>query len=59
MKDFFRTKVMYLYVAKSLHKGGRVALLSYIGITGSSMAVGPGKVTVLSNLLEEYVPNFY
>ena len=43
---------MFLYIAKSLLKGGRVALMLYEGVAGSSMAVGPGKVTVLSNLQE-------
>lgn len=39
---------MFLHVAKSLFKGGRVALLLY---EGSSMS-GPGEVTVLSTLQE-------
>lgn len=43
---------MFLYVAKSLLKEERVALLPYIGIAVSSVAVGPGKVTILSNLQE-------
>lgn len=50
---------MFLYVAKSLLEGGRVALVPCIGIAGSSVAVGPGKVTVPSNLQEGCVPNFY
>lgn len=40
--------MMFPYIAKSLFKGGGVALLLYEGIAGCSMAV----VTVLSNLQE-------
>lgn len=52
IKDFFRTKIMFLYVAKSLLKGGRVALLLCEGVVGSSVPIGPGEITVLSNLQE-------
>lgn len=43
---------MFLYTAKSLFKAVRVALLLYEGVVGSSMAIGPGKVIVPSNLQE-------
>lgn len=43
---------MFLYAAKSLFKAVRVALLLYEGVVGSSMAIGPGKVIVPSNLQE-------
>jgi len=46
---------MFQYLAKPLLKGGRVALLLYEGVAGSSLAVAPGKVMGLSNLQEGYV----